>query len=121
MYAMFQVFSNAKAFKGGDLSKWDVSSVTNMNNMFQGASSFNGDISKWDVSKVTTMFYMFYGASSFNSDLSKWDVSKVTNMESMFYGAKSFTSTICGDAWSNSDANKNSMFEGSRGKFCETT
>jgi len=30
----------------GDISKWDVSSVKDMSNMFQ-CSNFNGDISKW--------------------------------------------------------------------------
>ena len=37
----------------GDISKWDVSSVTNirvadMNDMFKNAAAFHGDISKWD-------------------------------------------------------------------------
>jgi hypothetical protein len=32
-----------------DISKWDVSNVTNMTNMFREAS-FNGDISGWNVS-----------------------------------------------------------------------
>merc|ERR1712110_567714 len=34
-----------------------------------GASSFNGDLSKWDVSSVTTMLGMFYRASSFAQTL----------------------------------------------------
>ena len=42
--------------------------------------SFNTDLSCWDVSKVTDMGDMFYGASDFNKDLSSWDVSSVTNM-----------------------------------------
>ncbi|MFL2940547.1 MAG: BspA family leucine-rich repeat surface protein [Candidatus Poseidoniales archaeon] len=29
-----------------DIESWDVSSVTNMDSMFGGASSFNGDISE---------------------------------------------------------------------------
>jgi surface protein len=37
----------------GDLSEWDVSNVTNMNDMFAFAWSFNGDLSEWNVSKVT--------------------------------------------------------------------
>ena len=69
----------------GDISQWDVSNVTNMNNMF-GYSKFNGDISKWDVSSVTNMSHMFY-VSAFtgkNSDISDWDVSNVKDMSCMF-------------------------------------
>ena len=46
--------------------------------------NFNEDISSWDVSNVTNMEDMFYSASSFNQPLEKWDVSNVTNMEYMF-------------------------------------
>ena len=42
--------------------------------------SFNKDLSCWDVSKVTDMDQMFFYASSFNNDLSSWDVSSVTDM-----------------------------------------
>ena len=37
--------------------------------------AFNGDLSAWDVSSVTTMRSMFYQASTFNQDLSSWCVS----------------------------------------------
>ena len=43
-----------------------------------------GEINNWDVSKVTDMEGMFDGARSFNQPLNKWNVSKVTNMEDMF-------------------------------------
>ena len=43
--------------------------------MFDGATSFNGDLSQWNVSSVTEMDSMFYGTTSFNGDLSQWDVS----------------------------------------------
>merc|ERR1712216_1063377 len=79
------MFNDASNFDG-DISKWDVSKVTDMGGMFSGASKFNGDLSKWDVSKVTDMTNMFELASSFNGDLSKWDVSKVTDMGGMFFG-----------------------------------
>jgi surface protein len=71
----------------GDLSSWDVSSVTNMSWMFSGAYNFNSSISTWDVSSVTDMRWMFYEAYNFNSDISSWDVSSVTNMFQMFEGA----------------------------------
>ncbi len=50
-------------------------------------SNFNGDISKWNISKVEIMFEMFF-ASEFKQDISKWDVSNVKIMEDMF--AESF-------------------------------
>ena len=42
----------------GDISKWNVSNVTNMESMFD-SSNFNGDISKWDVSNVRYNAFMF--------------------------------------------------------------
>ena len=66
----------------GDISKWDVSSVKNMDHMFFN-SQFNGDISKWNVSNVKNMDYMF-AFSKFNQDISKWDVLRALTMENMF-------------------------------------
>ena len=89
---MSYLFEDAYEFNG-DISKWDVSNVTNMESMFQ-ESDFNGDISNWDVSNVTDMNGMFYIADKFNGDLSKWNVSKVTDMASMFCEAESFNGDI---------------------------
>ena len=65
-----------------DISKWDVSSVTNMSFMFQ-RTPFNQPISNWDVSNVTDMEGMF-ALSSFNQPIGNWDVGNVTNMSFMF-------------------------------------
>jgi surface protein len=67
----------------GDLSQWDVSSVTNMHGMFCN-SQFNGDLSKWDVSSVTDMSNMFFNSEFNNPSLITWDVSSVTDMTFMF-------------------------------------
>ncbi len=77
-----------------DLSKWDVSNVTNMSDTFSYADHFNGDIGKWDVSNVTTMNGMFEEANRFNGDISQWDVSNVTDMANMFLQAYDFDSDI---------------------------
>ena len=78
---MNYMFANSKF--NGDISKWDVSNVKYMNGMF-ASSKFNGDLSKWDVSKVIDMSNMF-ASSDFNGDISNWDVRKVNNMHKMFY------------------------------------
>jgi surface protein len=55
---------------------------TSLESMFQGASSFNGNISTWDVTSITIMTNMFQ-ASSFNRDISTWNVialQQATNM-----------------------------------------
>jgi len=55
--------------------------VANMKCMF-AYSQFNGDISKWNVSKVTDMSWMFKG-SEFNRDISNWDVhEEILNQDS---------------------------------------
>jgi surface protein len=116
--SMANMFKSARAFNQ-NISGWDVTRVTNMSNMFNGASVFNTplnwgiktgnvtnmagmfgntvfnqDISGWDVSKVTNMSGMFYRAIAFNGTISNWDVSKVTNMSSMFVVASSFNQDL---------------------------
>jgi surface protein len=68
----------------GDISRWNVSNVTNMSHMFYGANSFNQPIGDWDVSNVTNMDYMFFDADSFNHPIGNWNVSNVINMHNMF-------------------------------------
>jgi uncharacterized protein (TIGR02145 family) len=67
----------------GSITEWDVSSVTNMYDLFVFKTQFNGDISSWDVSNVTNMGNMFRG-TPFNQDISSWNVGNVTSMSAMF-------------------------------------
>ena len=86
--------------------------------MFAGGK-FNGDISKWDVSRVMDMESMFAGTTAFSGDISKWDVSSVTNMDHMFRGAESFKQQLCGAAWVHSKATKEGIFVGSSGSISQ--
>ena len=89
-------FLNSVVEVTDNVSAWDVSNVTNMSRMFEGATVYNGDISIWDVRNVTDMSHMFKGASTFNQDLSAWGpyVGNVTNMNSMFKSATQYNSDI---------------------------
>ena len=62
----------------------DTSSVDDTNGLItycSTTSTFNGDVSTWDVSSVTDMNSMFQYAKAFNQPLAAWDVSSVTDME----------------------------------------
>jgi len=74
----------------------NLSAVTDMSDMFNGASSFNGAISSWNTAAVTNMSYMFVNAISFNQDISSWNTAAVTNMSTMFSGATAFNQNISG-------------------------
>lgn len=93
-----------------DISKWDVSNVTNMSKMLYYCREFDQDISNWDVSNVTDMSEMFYYCEEFNQDLSNWNVSRVQDMSHMFSYSKSFNQNISN--WDVSSVkNKNDMFK----------
>jgi surface protein len=102
---MSTMFYHATAFNQ-DVSDWDVSSVTNMNSMFEGASAFNNSDEGnthnkpllWSTrtSKVTNMQGMFTDTLAFNQDVSSWDTSHVTAMAYMFSGANLFDQDVSG-------------------------
>jgi surface protein len=77
-----------------DISRWDVSNVKSMENLFWHCSLFNQPLGNWDVSNVTNMEQMFYYATSFNQPLGNWNVSKVTSMHRMFENATAFNQSL---------------------------
>lgn len=97
---MNEVFSGTKFH--GDISRWDVSNVTDMSWMFEDCT-FDGDIGDWDVSNVTNMTCMFEGCRHFKCDLSEWDVSNVREMYSMFEGCRNYAECNI-DHWNVFDA-----------------
>lgn len=107
---MAELFSGASAFNQ-DIGDWDVSAVTDISSMFFQATSFNQDIGDWNVSSVTSMFNTFSSATSFDQDIGGWVTSSVTNMAQMFWNATSFNQDIGG--WvTSSVTNMVSMFFG---------
>ena len=69
----------------GDISEWDVSSATIMDQMFE-QSSFTGknsDLTGWDVSNVESMYKMF-SHSPFNGDISTLNLNNVRDIYGMF-------------------------------------
>ena len=79
---MWHLFEGASSFEG-DLSNWDVSSVVNMEAMFQN-TPFNGSVGSSNVSAVSTIILMFSDAINLDQDLSNWDVGSVIDFTDMF-------------------------------------
>ena len=86
-----------------DISNWDVSKVNDMSLMFNSASAFNQDISGWDVGSVLNMRGMFQRASTFNQNIGDWNVMNVRNMQGMFSSASAFNQDISN--WNVSNVN----------------
>lgn len=89
MSNMFNCTSNDNL----DLSNFDTSNVTNMNEMFRYCTNLtNLDLSVLDTSKVTDMARMFENCTSLTTIyLNQFNTSQVTTMYSMFSGCRSLT------------------------------
>ena len=95
MFSVFNVFFHKEFVNfNGDISKWDVSNVYNMEYIFHGCENFNGDISEWDVHNVVNFCGAFDHCKVFNCDISDWDTSKASDMSTMFQFADAFNQPI---------------------------
>jgi surface protein len=91
--SMSYAFAGCSLFNG-NISKWDVSTITDMSYAFAGASTFNQSLYAWDVSSAVNMEGMFLNAESFNQDLMFWETANATQMDNMFAGATAFSSDL---------------------------
>lgn len=70
---MLEMFKNCTSITEiPNLNQWNLSTVRNMNFMFEGASSFNQDISQLNVSNAKEMNGLLKGATAFNQNLGSW-------------------------------------------------
>ena len=82
---MNSTFSGATSFNG-NITNWDVSSVTTMRSTFLNCTNFNQNIGDWVVSNSTDMQRMFKNAQNFNQDISSWDVNQVADFTEFMFG-----------------------------------
>jgi len=90
---IYEMFSDCKLLTtlNNNLNTWDLSNpnLTSLSKMFASCTDLVVlDISKWNTSNITTMENMFYNCRMLGDkgtlDLSGWNTSNVTNMSSMF-------------------------------------
>ena len=76
-----------------DLTNFNTSLVTNMENMFYDCGVTSLNLSHFNTSLVTNMRYMFYDCFNLKIlDISHFNTSSVKDMESMFYNNKALIS-----------------------------
>ena len=98
----------------GDVSGWDVSSVTDMNSMFQLCDKLTElDLSGWNISNVADISYMFMNCASLvKLNLSNWNFKRATNLSYFFMGCSALTE-LDASGWNVSNiTDMGSMFNG---------
>ena len=97
-----------------DLSNFDTSKVTRMDDMFYGMSNLATlNLSNFNTSKVTRMDGMFYGMSNLTTlNLSSFNTSKVIDMQSMFENMSNLTSLDLSNFDTSKVTNMYFMFRG---------
>ncbi|MEY3051602.1 MAG: hypothetical protein RLY31_1387, partial [Bacteroidota bacterium] len=107
---MNEMFYYCSSLTGpANIGDWNTASVTTMNRMFYYATSFNQPIGNWNTGQVTDMNYMFRNAPAFNQPIGDWNTAAVTDMNNMFCNATAFDQAI-GDWNTSAVTNMSYMF-----------
>ena len=81
MSELFDKINQSIEINDIDISRWDVSNVTNTKHMF-----FDCELSNWNVGKVKYMQHMFHSCYEFKGKgLEKWNVTNLKSMKQIFY------------------------------------
>jgi hypothetical protein len=88
-------FLQGTAFNNNSIDNWEVKTIQLFNNFFR-ETSFNQDISGWDMSAATRVDQMFYGNTAFNQNIGGWVLSNCTRMDYMLFNNDSFDQDISG-------------------------
>lgn len=94
-----EMFHGVKTFRT-DISKWDVSGVTDFSGMFDAGTStgitvLHDNLTNWNVSSGRNFSRMFKGQSAMTlGSMNTWDVSKSNNFSEMFSGCSKFNGDI---------------------------
>jgi hypothetical protein len=88
---MYYMFNGATSMVGNSsLNNWNTSNVNNFLGTFQSCIVFDRPLSNWNMSSATNLQQMFQSAFVFNQDIGSWNVQNVTNMNSLFRNAYAF-------------------------------
>lgn len=88
-----QMFSGCRTLESINLTGWDTKNVEDMSSMFQECRSLKSiDLSSFDTGNVFGMSWMFAGCENLTElDLSNFNTSNVKYFASMFSGCQSLT------------------------------
>ena len=111
--SMNEAFYKCNKLEEINLTNVDTSNVTNMYRMFYDCSILTSiDVSNFDTSKVRNMRQMFQNCNNLASlDLSNFNTSNVTNMCIMFYNCDNLTSLDVSNFNTSNVTDMNSMFQ----------
>ena len=73
---------------------WDVSNCINFTQMFFGVDDLPSPIGVWNMISATNISGMFRNSGNFNEDVGPWNVENVTHMSHTFAGASTFNKDI---------------------------